>query len=102
MRQSKFTETQIVSILKEADAGCTVNEIWRQYGISRHLRRYERRWLVERFFAWLQWKRRLWCAGNTTPRTSLGLCSSPASPCSSNNFEIDSNIASLVVIHPLP
>lgn len=26
---------------------------------GRHLRRYERRWLVERFFAWLQWKRRL-------------------------------------------
>lgn len=25
----------------------------------RRLRRYERRWLVERFFAWLQWKRRL-------------------------------------------
>ncbi len=25
---------------------------------GRHLRRYERRWLVERFFAWLQWKRR--------------------------------------------
>ena len=23
------------------------------------LRRYDRRWLVERFFAWLQWKRRL-------------------------------------------
>ena len=26
---------------------------------GRRLRRYERRWLVERYFAWLQWKRRL-------------------------------------------
>lgn len=26
---------------------------------GRRLRRYERRWLVERFFAWIQWKRRL-------------------------------------------
>lgn len=26
---------------------------------GRSLRRYQRRWLVERFFAWLQWKRRL-------------------------------------------
>jgi putative transposase len=34
MRQSKFAETQIVSILKEADAGRPVNEIWRSYGIS--------------------------------------------------------------------
>jgi putative transposase len=34
MRQSKFTETQIISILKEADAGRPVNEIWRSYGIS--------------------------------------------------------------------
>ena len=34
MRQSKFTETQIVSMLKEADAGRPVNEIWRNYGIS--------------------------------------------------------------------
>ena len=34
MRQSKFTETQIVSILKEADSGRPLNEIWRHYGIS--------------------------------------------------------------------
>lgn len=34
MRQSKFTETHIVSILKEADAGRPVNELWRKYGIS--------------------------------------------------------------------
>lgn len=26
---------------------------------GRRLRRYERRWLVERFFAWLQWQRRI-------------------------------------------
>lgn len=34
MRQSKFTETQIVSILKAADTGRPVNKIWRHYGIS--------------------------------------------------------------------
>jgi len=34
MRPSMFTETQIVSMLKEADAGRPVNEIWRKYGIS--------------------------------------------------------------------
>jgi putative transposase len=34
MRQSKFTETQIVSILEEADTGRPVNEIWRKYGTS--------------------------------------------------------------------
>ena len=34
MRQSMFTKTQIVSILKEADAGLPVNEIWRTYSIS--------------------------------------------------------------------
>lgn len=34
MRQSKFIETQIVSILKEVDAGRPVNEIWRTNSIS--------------------------------------------------------------------
>src|SRR6218665_2349331 len=34
MKKSKFTETQIVSILKEADAGLKVSEVCRKHGIS--------------------------------------------------------------------
>jgi transposase len=35
------------------------NRIKKRTQDGRHLRRYERRWLVERFFAWMQWHRRL-------------------------------------------
>lgn len=34
MKKGRFTETQIVSILKEADNGMLVKDICRKYGIS--------------------------------------------------------------------
>lgn len=34
MKRSKFSETQIVSILKEADSGIKVAEVCRKHGIS--------------------------------------------------------------------
>ena len=34
MKKSRFTETQIVSILKEYDGGRTVAELCREHGIS--------------------------------------------------------------------
>lgn len=34
MKKSRFTETQIVEILKEGDSGLPLQDIWRKHGIS--------------------------------------------------------------------
>jgi putative transposase len=34
MKRSRFTESQIVSILKEADAGAKIKDLCRKHGIS--------------------------------------------------------------------
>jgi transposase len=35
-------------------------------------RRYARRWLLERFFAWIQWQRRILACWEYYPQNSLG------------------------------
>ncbi len=35
MRKSKFSETQIVGVLKDAESGIPVNTLLRKYGVSR-------------------------------------------------------------------
>ena len=40
---------------------------------GRQLRRYARRWWVERFFAWMQWKRRLLTRWEFCAENFLGL-----------------------------
>ena len=39
MKRSRFTETQIVKILKEAEAGVSIEELTRQYGFSKSILR---------------------------------------------------------------
>ena len=39
---------------------------------GRALRRYQRRWIVERFFSWIQWKRRLLVRWEFHPENFLG------------------------------
>lgn len=39
---------------------------------GRKLRRYARRWLVERFFAWIQWRRRLLVRWEFYPQNFIG------------------------------
>jgi transposase len=50
---------------------------------GRRFRRYARRWLVERFFAWIQWQRRILVRWEYYPQNFLGFV-----PSSSGDFEI--------------
>jgi transposase len=44
----------------------------RGWEARRRFRRYARRWLVERFFAWLQWQRRILVRWEYYPQSFLG------------------------------
>lgn len=57
----------------------------------RKLRRYARRWLVERFFAWIQWRRRLLVGWEFYPQNLLASSNSLACSSCSGNFEIGSS-----------
>ena len=48
------------------------NRVRRKTQDGRRLRRYERRWIVERFFAWIQWQRRLLVRWEYYPLNFLG------------------------------
>jgi hypothetical protein len=54
-----------------------------------------RRWLVERFFAWIQWQRRILIRWEYHAHNFLGFVQLPASLSSSNNFEMGSGQATL-------
>jgi transposase len=56
----------------------------------RRLSRCMRRWLVERFFAWIQWRAASSSVGSTTSITSSASPSLPALSSSSDDFEIGS------------
>ena len=48
------------------------NRVKRATQDGRRLRRYQRRWIVERFFAWMQWHRRLVTRWEYYPANFLG------------------------------
>ena len=48
------------------------NRVRRKTQDGRRLRRYERRWIVERLFAWIQWQRRLLVRWEYYPLNFLG------------------------------
>jgi transposase len=51
------------------------NRVRRKTQDGRRLRRYERRWIVERLFAWIQWQRRLLVRWEFYPLSFLGFVS---------------------------
>ena len=61
----------------------------------RRLRRYARLWLVERFFAWVQWQRRILVRWEYCPKISSASSNSLAWLSSSDDFEIGSSVCQI-------
>ena len=59
MREKRYIDSMIAATVQLAHR-------------SRRLRRYERRWIVERFFAWIQWQRRPLVRWEYNPLNFLG------------------------------
>ena len=57
---------------------------------GRRLRRYKRRWIVERFFAWIQWNRGVLVRWEYNPENFLGFVQL-AAPCLPLKLEIGSS-----------
>lgn len=75
MKKSRFTDPQIMSVLKQAEGGMAVPELCREHGISAATVRHE--WLIQYLFADIkevqdtatEW---LWTYNHERPNMALG------------------------------